>query len=110
MDPDTARRARADEHDGVPVGNLAPEGSVIKATAIDPAVVDADGSTGIAARTRLHRRARGHRAVKGDTVKPVRPGDVMVLAGAGPSGTGMQETYQITTALKLPALGQARRR
>ena len=26
-----------------PVGNLAPEGAVIKATAIDPSVVDADG-------------------------------------------------------------------
>jgi len=26
-----------------PVGNLAPEGSVIKSTAIDPAVVEADG-------------------------------------------------------------------
>ena len=26
-----------------PRGNLAPEGSVIKATAIDPSVIDADG-------------------------------------------------------------------
>ncbi len=26
-----------------PTGNLAPEGSVIKSTAIDPSVVDADG-------------------------------------------------------------------
>jgi dihydroxyacid dehydratase/phosphogluconate dehydratase len=30
----------------------------------------------------------------------VREGDVIVLIGAGPSGTGMQETAQITTALK----------
>ena len=28
------------------------------------------------------------------------PGDVIVLIGNGPSGTGMQETAQITTALK----------
>jgi pimeloyl-ACP methyl ester carboxylesterase len=30
----------------------------------------------------------------------IRPGDVMVLAGIGPMGTGMEETYQVTSALK----------
>ena len=40
------------------------------------------------------------RAVKGDTTRPVRDGDVIVLIGTGPSGTGMQETAQITTALR----------
>src|SRR3989454_2088021 len=35
------------------------------------------------------------RAVKGATERPIRPGDVIVLIGTGPSGTGMQETAQI---------------
>jgi dihydroxyacid dehydratase/phosphogluconate dehydratase len=39
-------------------------------------------------------------AVKGNTARPIEPGDVIVLIGNGPSGTGMQETAQITTALK----------
>src|SRR5205085_5552122 len=30
----------------------------------------------------------------------VRAGDIVVLAGVGPIGTGMEETYQLTSALK----------
>jgi dihydroxyacid dehydratase/phosphogluconate dehydratase len=30
----------------------------------------------------------------------IRAGDVLVLAGVGPMGTGMEETYQLTSALK----------
>jgi siroheme synthase len=30
----------------------------------------------------------------------IREGDVLVLAGIGPMGTGMEETYQVTSALK----------
>src|SRR5213075_1324966 len=30
----------------------------------------------------------------------IQAGDVLVLAGVGPLGTGMEETYQITSALK----------
>ncbi len=33
-------------------------------------------------------------------------GDVMVLAGIGPMGTGMEETYQITSALKFLPFGK----
>src|SRR6185503_19844655 len=43
MSPDAARRAGLTSTVVFPVGNLAPEGSVIKATAIDPSVVDDDG-------------------------------------------------------------------
>ena len=42
MSPDAARRAGLTSTVVFPVGNLAPEGSVIKATAIDPSVVDDD--------------------------------------------------------------------
>jgi putative YjhG/YagF family dehydratase len=84
-----------------PVGNIAPEGSVIKATAIDPSVVEG-GAYRHYGRARVFVDERAAiRAVKGGAdVDPVQPGDVMVLMGGGPSGTGMQETAQITSALK----------
>ncbi|HET8656332.1 MAG TPA: YjhG/YagF family D-xylonate dehydratase [Longimicrobiaceae bacterium] len=101
MGPDAARRAGLTSTVVFPVGNLAPEGSVIKATAIDPSVVG-EGQVYRhrgPARVFVDERA-AIRAVKGDTDRPIRPGDVIVLIGNGPSGTGMQETAQITTALK----------
>jgi xylonate dehydratase len=39
-------------------------------------------------------------AIKGRGARSIQPGDVMVLIGAGPLGTGMEETYQLTSALK----------
>jgi putative YjhG/YagF family dehydratase len=84
-----------------PRGNLAPEGSVIKSTAIDPRVVDADGvyrKTGPARVFSAERDAIA--AIKGQAGKPIRPGDVLVLCCRGPLGSGMEETYQITSALK----------
>ena len=84
-----------------PTGNLAPEGSVIKATAIDPSVVDDDGVYRHRGPARVFADEReAIEAVKGGTERPVRPGDVLVLAGVGPSGTGMEETAQLTSALK----------
>lgn len=89
-----------------PRGNLAPEGSVIKATAIDPSVVDADGVYRKTGPARVFVRERDAVAaikgkpVDGQAIEPVRPGDVIVLAGRGPMGSGMEETYQVTSALK----------
>lgn len=82
-------------------GNLAPQGAVIKSTAIDPSVVDADGvyrKTGTARVFTSERDAIA--AVKGLSDRPVKPGDIIVLIGAGPLGTGMEETYQLTAALR----------
>jgi putative YjhG/YagF family dehydratase len=82
-------------------GNLAPQGAVIKSTAIDPSVVDADGvyrKTGPARVFASERAAIA--AVKGQSGQPVRAGDVIVLIGCGPMGTGMEETYQLTSALR----------
>ncbi len=90
-----------------PAGNLCPEGSVIKATSIDPTVVDADGvyrKTGPARVFTSERAAIA--AVKGQTDRPINPGDVMVLIGRGPLGCGMEETYQITSALKFLKWGK----
>jgi putative YjhG/YagF family dehydratase len=90
-----------------PQGNLCPEGSVIKATSIDPAVVDADGvyrKTGPARVFTTERDAIA--AIKGQSDRPLKPGDVLVLMGRGPMGSGMEETYQITSALKFLKWGR----
>ena len=81
-----------------PTGNLAPEGSVIKSTAIDPAVLDADGVYRHEGPARVFARERD--AMKAIKDGHIHAGDVLVLAGAGPTGTGMEETYQLTSALK----------
>jgi putative YjhG/YagF family dehydratase len=101
MGPDAAGRAGLASTVVFPVGNLAPEGSVIKATAIDPSVVGGDQVFRHRGPARVFTDEReAIRAVKGQTDRPIRPGDVIVLIGNGPSGTGMQETAQITFALK----------
>jgi len=101
MGPDAARVAGLSSALVFPVGNLAPEGSVIKATAIDPTVVDADNVYRHSGPVRVF--ASEHdaiRAIKAKGDGAVRAGDVVVLAGCGPAGTGMEETYQLTSALK----------
>jgi len=101
MAPDAARHAGLTSTVVFPRGNLAPQGSVIKATAIDPSVVDEDGVYRHRGPARVFTDERDAvAAVKGTTDRPIRTGDVIVLIGAGPSGTGMQETAQITTALR----------
>ncbi len=87
-----------------PKGNVAPEGSVIKATAIDPSVIGADGMyrlTG-AAKVFLSEPA-AMAAIKG---KHIKAGDVLVLMCRGPMGAGMEETYQITSALRHSPVGK----
>jgi putative YjhG/YagF family dehydratase len=84
-----------------PRGNLAPEGSVIKSTAIDPSVVDADGVYRKVGPARVFIRERDAiAAIKSQGPDRVKPGDVMVLICRGPLGAGMEEIYQITSALK----------
>ncbi|MGL6278456.1 MAG: dihydroxy-acid dehydratase, partial [Gaiella sp.] len=45
-------------------------------------------------------------AIKGRTDDPVVAGDVIVLAGRGPLGSGMEETAQLTIALKFLPFGK----
>ncbi|WP_437854480.1 YjhG/YagF family D-xylonate dehydratase [Sorangium sp. So ce363] len=78
-------------------GDLAPEGALVKSTAIAPQVIGPDG-------VYLHEgpaRVFGSEDAAIEAIKTgaVQPGDVMVLIGIGP-GIGMPETYQITSALK----------
>lgn len=107
LPPDEARRRGMTSTVCFPRGNLCPKGSVIKATSIDPAVVDDDGvyrKTGPARVFTSERAAIA--AIKGQTDKPLEPGDILVLAGRGPLGSGMEETYQITSALKFLKWGR----
>ena len=87
-----------------PVGNLAPEGSVIKATAIDASVIDASGIFQICGPARVFTSEAG--AISAIREGRIREGDIMVLAGVGPLGTGMEETFQVTSALKALPFGK----
>jgi putative YjhG/YagF family dehydratase len=82
-------------------GNLAPQGAIIKSTSIDPSVVDADGVYRKIGPARVFTKERDAiAAVKGLNENPIHAGDVIVLMGCGPMGTGMEETYQLTSALR----------
>jgi dihydroxyacid dehydratase/phosphogluconate dehydratase len=82
-------------------GNCCPEGAIIKATSIDPSVVDADEIYRKTGPARVFIRERDAvAAIKGLTDNPVKAGDIVVLCCGGPLGTGMEEIYQITSALK----------
>ncbi|MCA9079113.1 MAG: YjhG/YagF family D-xylonate dehydratase [Planctomycetaceae bacterium] len=84
-----------------PTGNIAPEGAVIKSTAIDPSVVDDDGVYRKRGPAKVFTSERAAiAAIKGRGEKQVKAGDVLVLMCRGPLGSGMEETYQITSALK----------
>src|SRR5262245_61833632 len=82
-------------------GNLAPQGAIIKSTAIDPDVLDADGIYRKMGPARVFTSERAAiAAVKGLNENPVNAGDIIALISCGPMGTGMEETYQLTSALK----------
>ena len=90
-----------------PRGNLAPIGSVIKSTAIDPSVVDDDGVYRKTGPARVFTRERDAiAAIKGQGERPIRPGDILVLMGRGPAGAGMEEIFQITSALRYLSFGK----
>lgn len=108
MSPESARSRGLTSTVTFPVGNLAPEGSVIKSTAIDPSVVDADGVYRKVGPARVFTSERAAiAAIKGrEGSKPIQPGDIIVLICRGPLGTGMEEIYQITSALKYLKFGK----
>jgi putative YjhG/YagF family dehydratase len=107
MSPEQAQQRGLTSTVTFPRGNLAPEGSVIKSTAIDPSVVDADGvyrKTGPAKVFTSEKAAIA--AIKGQGDKRIEAGDVLVLICRGPMGSGMEEIYQITSALKHLSFGK----
>ncbi len=101
MSPAQARERGLTSTVCFPRGNLAPQGSVVKSTAISPKVLDAQGVYRKLGPARVFtREVDAIAAIKGRGDRPIKPGDVLVLAGRGPLGSGMEEIYQITAALK----------
>jgi putative YjhG/YagF family dehydratase len=102
--PDEAKRRGLTATVCFPHGNLAPDGAVIKSTAIDPAVVSADGVYRHAGPARVFvTESAAMAAIKANTIAA---GDVLVLMGRGPMGAGMEEIYQVTGALRYLPFGK----
>ena len=81
-------------------GNLAPEGALVKSTAIAPRLIDDQGIYLHEGPARVFAtEGAAIAAVKSLAEDRIQPGEVIVLMGIGP-GNGMPETYQITSALK----------
>lgn len=98
MSPDRARERGLTPTVCFPGGNLAPEGSVIKSTSIDPSLIDDAGVYRHRGPAKVFiSEAAAIAAIKEGRVGQ---GDVIVLICGGPAGAGMQEIYQVTSALK----------
>ena len=107
LSPDAAKAAGLTSTVTFPRGNLAPEGSVIKSTAIDPSVVDTDGVYRLTGQARVFvQESDAIQTLKGQGEREIKPGDIMVLCCRGPQGTGMEEVYQVTSALKHLSFGK----
>jgi putative YjhG/YagF family dehydratase len=101
LDPQKARRRGLTGTIAFLTGNLAPSGAIVKSTAIDPSVIDRDGVYRKVGPARVFTSERAAiAALKGLSGAPIRPDDVIALIGCGPLGTGMEETYQLTSALR----------
>ena len=98
MSPNRARASGLTPTTCFPMGNLAPEGSVIKSTAIDPSIVGEDNVYRHEGPARVF--VTEPAAISAIKSGEIAHGDVIVLICGGPAGAGMQEIYQITSALK----------
>ena len=99
MTPDSARSRGLTSTVCFPLGNLAPEGAVIKSTAIDPSLIDENNVYRHRGPARVFTTEEA--AIRAIKAGDVAHGDVLVLICGGPKGAGMQETYQVTSALKM---------
>ena len=104
MSPETARSRGLTSTICFPHGNLAPQGSVIKSTTIDPSVIDPDGVYRLTGPARVFMTEPS--AIAAIKEYRIAAGDVLVLMCRGPMGSGMEETYQLTGALKYLPFGK----
>lgn len=104
MDPAKAKERGLTSTVTFPKGNIAPEGAVIKSTSIDPSVVGEDGVYRHTGKAKVFTSEKA--AIKSIKTGGIEAGDIMVVMGGGPSGTGMEETYQLTSALKHLSFGK----
>lgn len=104
LSPDEAKHRGMTSTVCFPHGNLAPEGSVVKSTAIDPSVVGSDGVYRITGPARVFvTEKQAMQAIKNGKILT---GDVLVLTSRGPMGSGMEETFQLTGALRYFSFGK----
>jgi len=88
-------------------GNLVPDGAVVKSTAIDPDLLDDEGIFLHEGPARVFvSEEAAIAALKSTGEDRVQEGEVLVLAGLGPLGAGMPETYQVTSALRYASVGK----
>lgn len=107
MSPELAHERGLTSTVTFPRGNLAPEGAVIKSTSIDPSVVDADGVYRKLGPARVFTSEKAAiAAIKSHGPDRIQAGDILVLICRGPMGAGMEEIYQITSALKHLSFGK----
>ncbi|MEM1294192.1 MAG: YjhG/YagF family D-xylonate dehydratase, partial [Verrucomicrobiota bacterium] len=104
MSPKAAKAAGLTSTVTFLTGNLAPEGALIKSTAIDPTMIKADGVYFHEGPAQVF--GNEPEAIAAIKAGKVKKGDVLVLAGIGPMGAGMPETAQLTMALKYLPFGK----
>jgi len=104
MAPDDAVRRGLTSTFCAPTGNIAPDGSVIKATAIDPSVIGPDGVFRFTGPAKVF--VTEPAAIAAIKAGRIETGNVLVLICRGPLGAGMEETYQLTSALKYLPFGR----
>jgi putative YjhG/YagF family dehydratase len=101
MPPERARERGLTSTISYIKGNLAPEGAIIKSTAIDRSMIGPDGVYRLTGPARVFTSERATiAAIKSRGPDRINPGEVIVLICRGPLGAGMEEVYQITSALK----------
>ena len=77
---------------------------MVKSTSIDPSLIDADGVFRHVGPARVFTsEASVIAAIKQGKIQPY---DVIVLVCGGPAGAGMEEIYQVTSALKWLPIGK----
>jgi len=104
LPPERARERGLTSTVMFPSGNIAPEGSVIKSTAIDQSLVNEKGVYFHEGPAKVFTSEKA--AIVAIKQNEIKAGDVMVVTGCGPMGTGMEETYQLTSALKFLPFGK----
>jgi len=104
MSPERARQRGLTSTITLPHGNLTPDGSVVKSTAIDPALLDSAGVYRKIGPARVFTSEPA--AIKAIKAGKIKPHDVIVLICAGPMGSGMEEILEITGALKFLSWGK----
>ena len=100
MSPDKAEQAGLTATLVFPTGNICPDGSVIKATAIDSKLCPGNVFSGRFRARVFVTEDDAIRAIKSTGDDRINPCEIVVLTCLGPTAACMPETFQCTSALK----------